>query len=157
VNAIEGKKNPMNEIKQSLWQTIDTLGAKMPLTAPRVEQQLGVRLVEQKRNEHMLHLSSAGGALLGGVNIDRVDLVLSPDGEFGKTSGLSLELSGTCLRLDELRERFGELQLVQAPRGRSLNETAAFSAKRSWGVVTFAFKQTNPDCLFRVTFERAPI
>jgi hypothetical protein len=156
-NANEGKSSATNEIRPSLWQVIEALGSKRPLTASLVERELDIHLTEQTRNEHMLHLSSTGTTLSDGVKLDKVDLVLSPNGKLDKTSGLALELSGTCLRLDELRERFGELQIIQAPRGHSLEETTVHSAKQPWGILTFGFKEAAPDCLARITFRRAPV
>ncbi len=145
----------MESTTPSLWQTIDALASHMPLSRKAVESTLSTRLAERAKDEYIVHLSGRGTGQAGGVKIDRVDLVLDPHGEFTDAAGLSLELSGTCLRLDEVRQRYGALTLVQAPRGLSANETTAFASQQAWGVLMFAFKASNPDCLFRVTLRKS--
>jgi hypothetical protein len=140
-----------NAMGMTLWQSIETLAAQMPLTAKAVEKALGVQWIEQRRDQHRLHWVGGGGLMADQVVLDKVDLVLAPNGQFDDTSGLSLELSGHCVRLDEVRARYGPLDIVQAPRGRSLQETTVHGTKRPWGTLGFAFQEAKPDCLFRVT------
>ncbi len=122
-SEVNGKKKSMGNGQMTLWGVVDAVGKKMPLSKEAVEAVLKTELADQTRNEYLWHLVGAGQPLDDGLFVARGSLALLPGGGFGKNSGLSIELGGRCIRLDEIRSRFGELTTVQYPRGRSLQET----------------------------------
>jgi len=148
------KEKQMTEKQSTLWQTIDALAQQMPLTPAKVEAVMGTKLQEQERSENFVHLKASGPALSDGLKVTEISLLTRPNNEFDIKSGLSLELSGACVKLDEIRKQFGKLEITQSPRGRSPLESTVHASKESWGTLSFAFKEENPDCLFRVSFRK---
>lgn len=141
----------MNDQTQTLWQTIERLARQMPFTPGKVEQALGTPLSIKTRTQHMTQWVGGGPvALHDNLHINGSSLALGPDSEFNERSGLSVELGGACITLDQVRQQYGELQITQAPRGHSGNETTVHVSSQPWGRISFAFKASNPDCLFRV-------
>lgn len=142
-------------VKQpTLWQTIDALAEHMPLTQAKVEKAMGVNLQQQDRSGNFIHLKGKGPVLSGGLMVSSIDLLMRPNAEFDTNSGLSLELEGACVTLEDIRKRYGDLDITQHPRGRSPLETTVYASKAAWGTLSFAFKQETPDCLFRVSFRK---
>jgi len=153
-SEVKGKETSMGNGQMTLWGVVEAIGKMMPLSKEAVEAVLKTELADEKRDEYLWHLVGVGQLLDDGLFVTRVSLALLPDGGFGKNSGLSIELGGRCIRLDEIRSRFGELTIVQHPRGRSLQETTVYAAAMPWGEVSFAFKEENRNCLFRISFRK---
>jgi hypothetical protein len=150
-----GKEQFMTTIPTTLWETIAALERQMPISKEAVEAIFQVPLVEIDRSEYFVTLATKQAvAVLDGLTITAVSMMLRPTMQFDEKSGLSLELSGQCVSLNIVRKQYGELELTQPPRGRSLEETATWSTGRPWGVLSFGFRQDRPDCLFRVTLRR---
>ncbi len=144
----------MTNKEPTLWQMIDTLAQQMPITPAKIEAATGIKLQEKERSENFMHLTAQGPRLHDGVNVTTIDLLVRPNLEFDAKSGLSLELEGDCITLDEIRRRYGELEITQHPRGRSPLETTVYATRPAWGTLSFAFKQEKPDCLFRISFRK---
>jgi len=145
----------MTTTPTTLSETIAALERQMPLTKEAVETTLQVKLAEVDRSEYFVTFASKQAVpLQDGLTVTAISMMLRPSMQFDEKSGLSFELSGQCVSLDEVRKQYGELELTQPPRGRSLEETAAWSARRAWGVLSLGFRQDRPDCLFRVTLRR---
>lgn len=138
--------------KNSLWQLISAIESKMPISIDETQKSLNVSLKEVERNENFSHFSATGGELNDGLSIVRVSLVTAPSLNFDEKSALAIELAGKCITIHDVRQKFPELTITQAPRGGSLQETTVWRSLRDWGSVSFAFKEENPTCLFRVTF-----
>lgn len=153
-SGVKEKESLMENGCGTLWGVVNTLGEEMPLSKEVVEAVLRTELTDKTRDEYLWHLIGAGHPLDDGSSVSRVSLALLPGGEFGKNSGLSIELEGRCIGLDEIREHFGELTIVQYPRGRSLQETTVYAAAMPWGELSFAFKEEKRDCLFRILFRK---
>lgn len=144
----------MNMNQTSLWTLIATLEQQMPLTIAKVEAVIGGKFALTKESPAYTFLEAKGPTLSEGLSVAQARLMLRPSLQFEDNSALSLELDAGCIPLTQVRERFGDLTLLQAPRGRSLDETTAWTAKRPWGHLSFAFQERQPDCLFRVTFHK---
>lgn len=152
VHEAKGKETSMGSGQTTIWGLVDAIGKMMPISKEAVETVLRTELIEQTRDEYLWHLVGVGQRFDDGLFVARVSLALMPGGGFGKNSGLSIELGGRCIGLDEIRSHFGELTIVQHPRGRSLQETTVYAAAMQWGELSFAFKEENRNCLFRVSF-----
>jgi hypothetical protein len=145
----------MTTTSNTLWETIATLERQMPLTKQAAETTFQVALVETERSEFFVTFAAKQEVQLqDGLTVATISLMLRPGMQFDAKSGLAFELRGTCVSLDTVRQQYGELALTQPPRGRSLEEVAAWSATRPWGLLSFGFRQDRPDCLFRVTLRR---
>jgi hypothetical protein len=145
----------MTTIPTTLWETIAALERQMPISREAVETSFQVTLAEVDHTEYFVTLAAKQAvALPDGLTVTAVNLMLRPGMQFDEKSGLSFELSGHCVSLDEVRKQYEQLELTQPPRGRSQEETAAWSAHRPWGILSFGFRQDRPDCLFRVTLRR---
>ncbi len=100
-------------------------------------------------------MAAEGPTLADGLAVTTLNLMVRNTMVLDEKSGFNMELAGTCILRDEVSRRYGDMELTQHPRGRSLEETAVWSVHRPWGVLSFAFKQDRPDCLFRVSFRKA--
>ncbi len=145
----------MSNTQMTLWQLIAALEQQMPVSAIKVKAVMGVELVETKRTDAYVLLRAQGLNLAEGLSVTNTSLLLHPSMKFDDTSAFGMELAGTCILRDEISRRYGDLKLTQYPRGRSLEETAVWAIQRPWGVLSFAFKQDRPDCLFDVSFRKA--
>ena len=152
MNVTHGKKRTMQSARKDLWQIITSLEEHMPLTLKRIETILGLSFAETKRRGPFVIMAAEGLPLADGLTVSP-SLMVPATREFNDKSSFGMELEGACISLDEVRRRYGELQLTQHPRGRSLQETAVWSAKRPWGTLSFAFREDKPDCLFDVSFQ----
>lgn len=140
-----------NNGTRTLWQVVEQLAGKMPLTPGAVEQDLGTSLAIKAQTGHVTQWVGGGPiALHDDVHISGISLALGPDSEFSEHSGLSMELGGACIKLDQVRQQFGELKVTQTPRGHSGNETTVHVSSQQGGRISFAFKASKPACLFRV-------
>lgn len=151
--ASETKRNgsTMNNAPQTLWQTIERLAKQMPFTPAKVEQALGATLTIKTHTPHMTQWIGGGPISLGDdLHIEGSSLALGPNGEFNDRSGLTIELGGACITLEQVRQEFGALQVTQAPRGHSANESTVHVSSQPWGRISFAFKARDPDCLAHV-------
>lgn len=144
----------MNGKQMSLWELVAGLEQQMPVTISRVEALIASKFALVKEGPPYVTLEAPGFPLADGLAVTQARMMLRPSLQFEDNSGMSLELEGACISLPQVRERFGELRLIQAPRGRSLDETEAWAVERPWGHLVFAFQQRRPDCLFRVSLLR---
>lgn len=149
------KGSSMNAHQQmSLWDLVASVEQQMPITLSKAEAVLGERFEQTEETPAYLLLSSKGAALRDGLTVSRATLMLRPSLQFEDKSALAYELGGACVSLAQVRAQFGELRLIQSPRGRSLDETTAWALQRPWGYITFSFKERQPDCLFQVAFRK---
>lgn len=131
----------MNSETQTLWQTIGHFAQQMPFTPRKVEQVLGTPLAIKMQTPHMTQWVGGGVVpLRDDLYIKGSSLALGPDSEFNERSGLSIELGGACVTVDQVRQQFGALQVTQTPRGHSANETTVHVSSQPWGRISFAFK-----------------
>lgn len=144
----------MNDRRMTLWEAIATMEKQMPVSTASVDTIMGVRLAETKRTDGYVLLTAKGPILADGLSVSGISLLLHPTLNFDETSAFAFELEGACVSLDDVRRRFYKLDLTQVPRGRSPEETAVWTTRRPWGVLSFAFKEARPDCLFRVSFRK---
>ena len=78
-------------------------------------------------------------------------LVLDPTDRFDKQSRASLEVVGKCITIDLVRARYGQLTIVDSPRGHSLLDATVYRSRQSWGSYYFAFEEIARDCLSSVS------
>ncbi|MCL2625299.1 MAG: hypothetical protein FWD46_00585 [Cystobacterineae bacterium] len=137
----------------SLWQAIDTLSQQIPFSKQKVETALATPLSEVDNNSNKLFrfFKSPPIRLAEGIVISNVDLRIKREGSH--PGFLVLEMDGACLTLEQIRERYSELQITQLPRGRSLEEETSHSQLLPWGKLSFGFKEKNPKCLASIAFE----
>ncbi|WP_232469919.1 hypothetical protein [Burkholderia ubonensis] len=142
----------MTQSTMTLWQAIDAL-AQVPFSKARIEQTLSTRLTEIDREGNVVfhRFKSTSVTLSDGVVIENVDLRIKRQGEH--PGFMVLRLGGTCVGLDAVRGRYGHLEIVDVPRGRSLDESTTHAEKLPWGELAFGFPERNPGCLAFVAFD----
>jgi hypothetical protein len=142
------------DMPSALWGLIDQLERQMPITLGKVEALTGERFREVPGASAYVHFEAKGKELAPGLRIRKLSMMLRPSLQFEDNSGLSMELQEGCITMAQVREHVPGLRPTQVPRGRSLDETTAWAVDRPWGVLTFAFQERQPDCLFRVALHR---
>ena len=140
----------MTAKEMTLWEVIDHLGNHLPLRREKVEQLFALSLSKlESSNQYVTFWSGNGGSLQNGVQASRIVLGIRNNDE-QDTGMLTLSLSGSCLKLDEIKSRYSDLAMASAPRGRSEDEETTLRTKNSWGNLVFGFAVRNPDCLSSV-------
>ncbi|MCL2178181.1 MAG: hypothetical protein FWC28_07870 [Proteobacteria bacterium] len=149
--SLAGEKEAAKHL--SLWQTIDTLSQQIPFSKQKIETVLATELTEavNKSNKLFHFFKSPPVVLSGGVVISNVDLRIKREGSH--PGFLVLEIGGACITLEQIQEKYSELQISQLPRGQSPNEETGHSQLLPWGKLSLGFKAKNPLCLASVSFE----
>ena len=146
----EAKEAAMNHAPLTLWQTIEQLVQQVPFTPEKVQQTVGTPLKIEEQDEFSKSWTGGEISLRDNIRVTRTGLTLGPNGEFTDFSALALFMSGACITRDQVEEHYRPLRLIEAPRGRSLEESAVWAIAQPWGELRFAFKERNPDCLYSV-------
>ena len=135
----------MTNRQMTLWQAIDELAKQIPFSKLQVEAVLSVRLDEVDRNTSTVFMEGGPVDLADGRRIAQIDLRVGLDpGNFGF---LVLNIDGACVGLEQVRSRYGNLEITGTPRGHSLDEMTSHSVQLPWGELSFGFKERNRKCL----------
>lgn len=145
-----GKEKTMNPSTMTLWQVIDAQPQIIPFTQANVEMLFATTLSEKRRSTHTLFLEGGDVPLAQASRIAKIDLRLGF--EAGDLGFMVLSLDGACISLDQVRRHFEDLQITEAPRGRSMDEETSYSVMMPWGKLSFGFAQRNPNCLASIVF-----
>jgi hypothetical protein len=135
----------------SIWHAIDALARQVPFSKTKVEAALAVQLQEARRTSHTLFLEGGNVMLAEECRIAKVDLRLSE--EANDPGFMVLDIDSACITLQQVRQHYPALEITQTPRGHSLDEATAHSAKLKWGKLSFGFKEREPECLAYVAFD----
>jgi hypothetical protein len=137
----------------SLWQVIDVLARQTPFTKDKVESALPLAFtVAVDDGNDAFQFWEGGRVQLGdGSSITKVDLRVKRAG--GHPGFLGLDIGGTCVTLDQVREHFDKLEITAVPRGRSPDEQTYYTSSREWGNLSFGFAESNSNCLAKVIFD----
>ncbi|AXV72693.1 hypothetical protein CJO75_00075 [Ralstonia solanacearum] len=143
----------MTRSKMTLWQAIDALAQQVPFTKAKIESLLSTQFVETGSSPNGIsqYFESHSVTLSDGVVIETVDL--RTQHQSSHPGFMVLKLSGPCISFDMVRSHYGNLEVTDVPRGRSLEESTTHSTTLPWGRLSFSFKERNPGCLASVTFK----
>jgi hypothetical protein len=131
------------------WVFLDQLLVAKPFNPRTFESILHVPLRRTDRNQFFEYFSS-GKAEVQGIAIDKAELRTK---QGSPNIGLiSLEISGPCISVGEVKQRFHDLS-VTLPGGDSPNEMIYFSAALAWGKLSFGFSQMHSNCLTRIVLD----
>lgn len=83
-----------------------------------------------EHDENFVQMIGTDEVLRDGVVLSKLNLMLEPSMKFGDRGPCAMELDGTCLSLSEVRQHFKDIELIQYPRSRSLQETTVWSVNR---------------------------
>ena len=136
----------------TLWQLNNIIEKEIPIKKKNIENIFGVEFKEERIEDFLFYTSMPDIILADSVIIKKANLLVRPSLVFDEKSAFSLELSGACISLADIRQHYGLMTITQFPRGRSLEEKTVHTANQSWGSLAFAFKEAKPSCLFSVTF-----
>jgi len=152
-NEMQLKENTMTTKNMTLWQAIETLAQQIPFTKAKIEGFLSTVLTETDNtgNDVFQFYKSNRIELGDGVEISNVDLRIKRHGPH--PGFMVLDINGTCIKLDQVRSHYGEMQITDMPRGHSLDEVTSYTAKRPWGELSFSFAERNPVCLASIAFD----
>lgn len=144
------KEPTMPTPAMNLWQIIHALTSNSFMSKESVEQALSIKFQEQPHPSNDAYvfyeahnLALSGGSVVSQINASRK----KADAMIG---AIGLDIGGSCITREAVRSRYANLKLTGAPRGRSLEESTAFSATMDWGTISFGFKEKNPECLSNV-------
>jgi len=140
----------MNQADMGLWRVVDALARQIPFSKQKVETLLSTQLKEKSRNDYTIFLEGVGGEPDKGVIISNIDLRLKVTGE--DPGFLVLSIGGACVTVEQIRARYGDLEITEMPRSGLPNEQTHYSKFLPWGRVSFGFKVKNPDCLASISF-----
>jgi hypothetical protein len=151
INEMQLKENTMTAKNMTLWQAIDALEQQIPFTKAKIERLFSTTLIEKNRSTHTTFFEGSTAEIEPDGLIVQIDLRLG--NEANDPGFLVFDISGTCIKLDQVRSHYGEMQITDMPRGHSLDEVTSYTAKRPWGELSFSFAERNPDCLASIAFD----
>ncbi len=134
-----------------LWRLVDSMGGNMPPTKQNLEKVLDTNFLLEERDKYKSVWISGPILLTSDIGISSVSLMLDPDERFDDQSGITLSLVGDCVRLNEIKDKYGSLKIVDSPRGHSLAESTVYRSSQPWGSYNFSFKIIARDCLSSVS------
>ena len=136
----------------TLWQALAQLSQHIPFSKEGVEKVLAAKLTQTavQSNEYFWFYESESVALADGAAL-KVDLRIKREGVH--PGFLVINLSGSRIKLVEVRSHYEGLQITDYPRGSSLDESTSYTATLPWGALSFSFKERQPDWLASVVFK----
>lgn len=136
----------------TLWQAIDGVIALAPFEKKKVEAFLNTPLKEgsPESNEFFEFWRGAKIDLKDGISISKIDLRLAKSKNH--PGFMVIDLGGACVSIAALRSHYDGLEIVESPRGQSLQESTWHRKSWGWGSVSFGFREANPNCLSQVAF-----
>lgn len=137
----------------TLWQLIDNAIQQIPFTRAKLESSLGTQLAPSDNSSNDAFELWMGGhaKLQDGVEIGNVDLRVK---KVGPHPGfLVLGLAGNCVTLSEVRSHYPDMKMTESPRGRSLDDTTAYTSQLAWGSLSFSFSERKPECVSSIAFD----
>lgn len=138
---------------KTFWQLLATLATEPILNRPAIEAALGATLTEVQEPSNTAFMFFRGGRLTlsDRTIIAKVDLRIKRTNP--SVGLLVMDVGGRCITLADVRTRYGALNITDAPRGRSPDETTVHTSYQPWGRLSFGFAESNPDCVAHVVFD----
>ncbi len=131
---------------QDIVQLVETLASAHQFTRAKIQAMTGAQLEISDENEYVVFLSGAASELPDGTEIRGIDLRIPKRGH--KHPGfITFELSGRCLTREDIEPRFGGLDLIGAPRGRTADERIVYAARFGGAEIRFGFPEHDPKCV----------
>jgi hypothetical protein len=145
------KERLMATKQMTLWELVDYIGDNQPLRREKIEALFEIRLEKAgSSNEFWTFWDGVGGVLQNDVSVSRIYLGVKNNDDTN-IGALTLDIVGSYVRLDELRQKYN-LELLELPRGRSLDEETTYGTSTPWGELVFGFAERNRECLSSVGF-----
>jgi hypothetical protein len=141
--------------QMKLEELLQRLEQERPWTLAKIESVLGVRSVVDQANEYWTHYSALGPLELGeGVVVEKLDFGLNNTTRELPRFIVYLTDSSSCIPRQRIVQSYPDIQVDydNMPRGRSLDELTHYVTKRTWGELSFGFKERRPDCLSSILF-----
>jgi hypothetical protein len=140
--SAEGSKG----MTQGIVQLVESLAGSYPYTRAKIEAVTGAQLEISDENDYFVFLIGGTSELPDGTNIQLIDLRIPKRGH--KHPGfITFELSGRCLTREEIEPRFGSLDLIGAPRGRTSDEQIVYAARFGGADIRFGFPEHDTKCV----------
>jgi hypothetical protein len=143
------------KVRPTLGRVITKFSSDAKPTRAIVEQTLGVKL-KTKGGTDAFAVYKAPAILLADARVVEVELrVARPGVEVTAGPLLVLRIDNSakrCIDRETTLQKYGPLQLSQAPRGGSLDDEASFARTETWGQISVGFAERASTCLSSVTF-----
>ena len=143
----------MKTIDLNLWQTIDASALQILFTQAKMESVLNTQFFESDNgaNNVFRFFDSKPVRLKDKIIIFNADLHLKR--QRNHPGFMVLNLSGSCLSLQQVRTHYSDLKLTEIPSGAPLDEEVTYSVQQPWGNLSFGFKDRNAQCLTYVAMD----
>jgi hypothetical protein len=139
--------------RTDVFDLISALENSLPLGKDKIEHVIGTTLNVASENEYFLFLEGTGSRLADGSEVDNIDLRLSKSNS--AKIFLSFQVKRRCISPAMVRAHYGNLKLVDVPRGRSHDEETTFTTVDRSVRLGFGFKESRPECLSTVVLEQS--
>lgn len=144
-----------NSMDNNIWSFLELLRKEFIMPVDKFSEITGVKVNLEYYNEFTIFYRAEGVKLSENINIGSIDLRANGN-ELHFPSILSFDISGRCITLNDIKDKFSHLEIVDYPGGHSLNDVTTYATKNdSHGVrLGFSFAEKNPDCLARVVIRK---
>lgn len=138
----------------TIWQAIDHFAGHLPMTRADVEATLSVELTEvESGSRGTFRFFRGGGAKLqDGLKVSKIDLRMGVSADH-PGGILILEVTGRCIPVDEVRQKYASLAITHAPSGHSRDQSYYYSRVEPWGRLSFRVEEGSPPCLSEVILD----
>ncbi len=140
----EEKMNEQNAFE--LFSLIQSITKSFPLTKEKMESLFKTPIQLVQENDYVQFFEGGSIHLANDVIIEKIDLRLHKTRPNDK-GFIVLNITNACIKLEEIKDKYGMLEITDSPRGRSLYEVTSYSTLLPWGKISFSFAEIKRDCL----------
>jgi hypothetical protein len=144
------KESTMSNNTMNLWQVILALIGSAPLSKENIEKIFSVRLKETVHPSNDLYVFYEAKNLVLSDGLVFSNIHASKKKTEKNVDAVGLEVERGCITLAMVQSQYADLRITGTPRGSSLEEATIYSAKLSWGFISFGFREKNSNCLAHV-------
>lgn len=151
--SLMNKGIAVNPTPTTLWKVVEQIVHQTPADKVKLERVLMTNLRAERNSFNDLYYFFVSDPILlqNDVVLSQVRLAVKKDDS--AVSSVGLGISGPCITRPQVTNQFGALTLIDAPRGRSLDEATTYSATMDGVALSFGFKERAPDCLAFVSIK----
>lgn len=139
------KEAPVQADNTSLWDIISAVETHMPLSSEGFGQALGSPLALNRRDEYTSVWTGGTITLADGIGISRSELRANSRGEWDEHALAIVDLSGSCVTVDEVKRHYPNLQDPRPSSPHPQQAGIVWSANQPWGRLDFVFRAGAPD------------
>ncbi|AYM89876.1 hypothetical protein D9980_04365 [Serratia sp. 3ACOL1] len=138
----------------NFWRFVNSVKVQLPEGLAQIAHFFNGAFVVEDENDVFISYKNKNFMLDGKVNIENIGAKVFRKNNKNAPYLLTLQVSGICITLPEVKQHYSDLTITDVPRGRSLEEETSYTTVRYSNNVklSFGFAEKKPDCLRSIVF-----